>query len=561
MIKKYFKLGKFLFNYNRLFFFLFAFGCLISILLESLTVISLYPVGLSLIDQNFLNKFTFLNHLNFTLKQYLLIFLSLIIFKAIYLNIFSYFKNKYIYSFASNISQNLYKNYINRSLKDVLSINSSEIIRNLYNEVNQFTAGLNVFFVILIETLISLSLIILLAFSDFLATTFLFGSVGVICFIYLLLVVPTIIKLSKHQINITEKIIRSIQETFDLFKIIKITKKEQLFEKNYKKSLDFFNSVRAKSMFLYEIIKNISDIFLIIILFIPFSYFVFIKNFSFLEAIPILSIFVFASTKIFPSIIRISTSLQTFNASYVSIELIMKEMNFEISQSNFKNDHNNKKFTIESDIQIKDLNFNYDREKKIFSNLDLVIKKNQLNYVFGSSGTGKTTLINIISCLIKPISGSMIVNNVDIFNSDLLIKDKWMSSIGYISQDSVLASASILENITLFEKNYDKVRLDEAIKLANLNDFINSLDDGIFHQVGESGDKISGGQKQRINIARALYHSPSILICDEITSSLDNKNKHEIISEIKKLKKYLTIILISHDDDLRNHSDNMIDLN
>ena len=170
-------------------------------------------------------------------------------------------------------------------------------------------------------------------------------------------------------------------------------------------------------------------------------------------------------------------------------------------------------------------------------------------------------MINLISGLIKPKKGTMLVNDIDIFSTNQETQDNWISSIGYISQESVLASTTILENITLFEKNFDKNLLEKSLNLSNLKDFVKHNPDGLMHQVGESGGKLSGGQKQRINIARALYHSPSLLICDEITSSLDKKNKIEIINEIKKLKENLTIIFITHDEQLKDYADNIINLN
>ena len=155
----------------------------------------------------------------------------------------------------------------------------------------------------------------------------------------------------------------------------------------------------------------------------------------------------------------------------------------------------------------------------------------------------------------------MFVNDIDVFSADQKTQDNWISSIGYISQESVLASATILENITLFEKNFDKHLLDKSLMLSNLENFVKRNPDGLAYQVGESGDKLSGGQKQRINIARALYHSPSLLICDEITSSLDIKNTNEIMNEINKIKENLTVIFITHDEKLKSYADNIINLN
>jgi ATP-binding cassette subfamily C protein len=454
----------------------------------------------------------------------------------------------------------LYKNYVSRDLIDIISINSSNIIRNLFNEISVFTSGLNVLSNFLIELLTSIALLALLLYTDFYATLFMFGSLTISLFIYLSIISPIIRTLSKEKLIMNGKVIKLIQETFDLIKIIKTTKKEKLFINNYKDNVNELNNVDRKRTFLSEIINNSKDLFLIIVLILPFSYFLFIKDIEFIKAIPTLTIFLYASIKIFPSAIKISSCIQSLNAYQPSIVLVMKELAVKVKEKIIFNNTKDK-FLINTDIIVQGLSFNYDDNHNLFNNLNFNIKKNKLNFFFGKSGSGKTTLINLISCLIKPKKGKMIVNDIDILASDQNIQNDWMSSIGYISQESILASTSILENITLFEKNFDKHLLEKSLLLSNLNDFVKNNSEGLMYQVGESGDKLSGGQKQRINIARALYHSPSLLICDEITSSLDNKNKYEIIKEINKLKQNLTVIFITHDETLKSYADNIINLN
>lgn len=561
MIETYIKAIRLFVTYNKVYPILFLFGLLIAMLLETFSVIALYPIILSIINDSDLKNLFILEKFNLSLNQYILIFLGAVIFKTLYLNFFSYIKNKYLFSFNTHISNRLYKNYMSRDLINIISINSSKIIRNLFNEISVFTSGLNTLFNFLVELLISLSLLALLLYTDFFATLFMFSSLTIFLFVYLLIMSPIIRVLSKEKLIMNGKVIKFIQETFDLIKIIKTTKKEKLFINNYTDNVNQLNNVDRKRTFLSEIITNSKDFFLVIILILPFSYFLFIKDIEFIKAIPTLTIFLYASTKIFPSAIKISSCVQKFNAYLPSIAVVMKELSFNVKEKNFPNHNKKDKFLINTDIKVQGLSFNYDENNNLFNNLKLEIKKNKLNFIFGKSGSGKTTLINLISCLIKPKKGKMIVNNIDIFNSDHNIQNNWISSIGYISQESILASTSILENITLFEKNYDKHLLEKSILLSNLNDFVKNNSEGLMYQVGELGDKLSGGQKQRINIARALYHSPSILICDEITSSLDNKNKYEIIKEINKLKENLTVIFITHDEKLKSYADNIINLN
>lgn len=560
MIKTYIKAISLLLVYNKVYPVLFLFGLLIAMLLESFTVVALYPIILSFVNDSDLKNLFILEKFNLSISQYIFIFLSAVIFKTFYLNFFSYIKSKYLFSFNTHISNRLYKNYVSRDLIDIISINSSNIIRNLFNEISIFTSSLNMLSNFLIELLTSIALLALLLYTDFYATLFMFGSLTISLFIYLSIISPIIRTLSKEKLIMNGKVIKLIQETFDLIKIIKTTKKEKLFINNYTDNVNELNNVDRKRTFLSEIINNSKDLFLIIVLILPFSYFLFIKDIEFIKAIPTLTIFLYASAKIFPSAIKISSCIQSLNAYQPSIVVVMKELAVKVKEKIIFNNTKDK-FLINTDIIVQGLSFNYDDNHNLFNNLNFNIKKNKLNFLFGKSGSGKTTLINLISCLIKPKKGKMIVNDIDILASDQNIQNDWMSSIGYISQESILASTSILENITLFEKNFDKHLLEKSLLLSNLNDFVKNNSEGLMYQVGESGDKLSGGQKQRINIARALYHSPSLLICDEITSSLDNKNKYEIINEINKLKQNLTVIFITHDETLKSYADNIINLN
>ena len=139
----------------------------------------------------------------------------------------------------------------------------------------------------------------------------------------------------------------------------------------------------------------------------------------------------------------------------------------------------------------------------------------------------------------------------------------WQSNIGYVSQNIFLLDASLKENIAFGvpEENIDYDQLKKIINLANLNDFIKSLEHGIDTNIGEKGSKISGGQIQRIAIARELYRNPSILILDEATTGLDNENEKKIFESMNELKNKMTIIIVSHDKNTLNICDKLLDLN
>ena len=180
----------------------------------------------------------------------------------------------------------------------------------------------------------------------------------------------------------------------------------------------------------------------------------------------------------------------------------------------------------------------------ILKNINLSIKKNECILIKGESGSGKTTLVNIISGLIKPNKGNFLLDDQKIDFE----KIKWGGNLGYVAQDTFVLDDEIKANIAfgIEEENINLDKVNEVIDQVQLRSYIDTLNEGIYTTVGERGARISGGQAQRLGIARALYREPNILIFDEATSSLDKENERKIYEILNKMKKSLTIIVISH---------------
>ena len=164
--------------------------------------------------------------------------------------------------------------------------------------------------------------------------------------------------------------------------------------------------------------------------------------------------------------------------------------------------------------------------------------------IYGDSGSGKSTFLDLLIGLHKPKKGRIIVDQVNIKDN----LNSWFRHIGYVTQNVYLIDDTIKNNIALGidHKIIKNANLENAINKSGLKDFISSLDKGINTVVGENGVALSGGQQQRIGIARALYHDPKILILDEATSSLDETNEKNILQYIFSLDKSITIIIVSH---------------
>jgi ABC-type bacteriocin/lantibiotic exporter with double-glycine peptidase domain len=212
-----------------------------------------------------------------------------------------------------------------------------------------------------------------------------------------------------------------------------------------------------------------------------------------------------------------------------------------------------------SSIKISNLSFNYiATQKYLFKDLNLSILSNNVTGLTGISGSGKSTMLNLITGLIKPDLGSISFNEIDIYY-DLR---SYQSSIGFVQQFNYLIDSSIKKNIAfgIDDNKIDLKVVNHLIKELNLEDLINGFSKGIDEEVGELGEKLSGGQRQRIAIARALYNNPSIIIFDEATNALDEENEDIILDFLFKLKNNKIIIISTHSQKILKKCDMLIEI-
>ena len=188
---------------------------------------------------------------------------------------------------------------------------------------------------------------------------------------------------------------------------------------------------------------------------------------------------------------------------------------------------------------------NYSKlDKLVLKNASLTIKKNEFVGIIGETGTGKSTLVDLLIGLLSPSKGTITVDGKNINNN----LESWKEKLGYVQQNTYLLDESIKNNVAFGykENQFDIAKIENSIEKAQLIKFVNNLKNGLDSNVGEHGVKISGGEKQRIAIARALYNDPDILILDEATSSLDLDTEAKILETLVKFKKNKTMIFITH---------------
>jgi ABC-type multidrug transport system fused ATPase/permease subunit len=261
-----------------------------------------------------------------------------------------------------------------------------------------------------------------------------------------------------------------------------------------------------------------------------------------------LGIFSIAAFRLYPSLFRIINSFQRFNFGLPVVEDLKTEIH---SNKKFFNENINRK--IENvkkldfnKLEISETFFKYPQNSKwIINNLNFTLSKNDIVGISGITGSGKTTLIDIITGLLLPQKGNFILNGI----KQNGLQKFWAHNIAYVPQNIALINETIENNITFGDERNDvgQSRLQNALKNSQLENFISSLPMGIKTSVGERGLKISGGEKQRIGIARALYSNKQILIFDEATNALDKETEDKILKFLKDQTNFKTIIIISHE--------------
>lgn len=267
------------------------------------------------------------------------------------------------------------------------------------------------------------------------------------------------------------------------------------------------------------------------------------------QAVSVLSVFLAAGSRIAPAILRVQNGAIAIKGSYGGASrtiALMKELDqepIEISSADVATARNAGNFC--GTARVKNLSFSYGIDDRIvLQNINLEIMEGETLAIVGPSGAGKSTLVDLLLGLYSPNSGTVEVSG---FAPQLAIK-AWPGAVAYVPQNVSLIAGSIAENIALgySKEEIDLVRVGECLEIAQLSEYIESLQDGVQSQVGESGLRMSGGQLQRLGIARAIYTEPKMLVLDEATSALDGKTELEVSEAILSLRGKITIALIAH---------------
>jgi subfamily B ATP-binding cassette protein MsbA len=511
------------------------FICLILLLIVSLTT-AIYPFLIQKVFDNF------------TENKYSWFFLPTIIaLVASIRGIAMFFQIKQVSKVTLKVSIDIQKKLSNHllfsDLDMIKKISSGNHISRIMNDVNLIRDSVERSLNNLIRDLITIIfLIVYLIWLDWVLAV-------VVLSIYPLALKP-IISIGKKQrfyaLSLQEKmesLTSFLSEIFRNISMIKSYSLEKLEKNRINKSLDslflsLFDIVkgRAKVLPLLEVLGGIAAAFVILIA----SYRI---NSGFMT---IGSVIGFVTALLM--LAQPARALGTFNTilqeGLSALQRIYKQLNEMPKIERISNVKKELKIPNNPTIEFKDVSFFYEKNKIILDKISFKTKKSKM-HIIGESGTGKSTIFNLISRFIDPKKGNIFINDVNIKDVSLF---SLRQNISLVSQETMIYNDTFHNNISLGKLNATKREIIKAAKLANIHDFIISQENGYDTVIGEAGSNLSGGQKQRISIARAFLKNSKILLLDEVTSALDSKTSKNILKSINQLSKNKTCIYISHDD-------------
>ncbi len=487
-------------------------------------------------------------------------FFCVYLLKSIYLTFFNYNLNKFVFSTEASLCRILFKKYLNTSYLFHLKNNSATLIRNLTEEIHLFAEAIMLQGIIfLTELIITLLLICFLIFINPQSTFLLIILISLIILLFLLIMKKRINSWGVRRQKYGKSIIRQISESFGSLKEILLYKKQDFFEENIKN----YSSNKAQSSILQNFFVSVPRVtfeFFAILSILVVSIFMLNSDNTLKETVTFVVIFGIISFRLLPAANRIINFLQLSIYHRTVIDLIYEELFNKVPKIKNKNEKSLKDITFKNKIILKNLSFKYESSSnQILKDISFEIERGQTIGIMGPSGSGKSTLVNLLMGLILPDSGSITSDKVSIFEN----LDKWQSKIGYVPQDVFLVNDTIRNNIAfgVNEDQIDDKKVENIIQRVFLQSFINDQPNKLHTMIGERGINISGGQKQRIGIARALYRNPEILIMDESTNSLDKITENDLINDMFKIKKDFTLVFISHNKEIFNQFDKVVQIN
>lgn len=477
--------------------------------------------------------------------------MALLILTFVIKNIFLFVQQKltfaFVYSNQFRTSERMLRNYLRRGYEFYLNADTAVVQRSITSDVNNMYALILAILQMFSDGIVSLCII-----SYCLLTNGTMTMIMAVVLVILMAVVkkvlkPIMYKAGKDNQDYYSGLFKWISQTVQGIKEVKISCKEQYFVSEYKKcGKGYVDAVQKYS--LYNNIPKLLIETVCIATMVGYMIFMVATGVSTENMLDVFSTLAAAAFVLLPCVNRINNQINSiayFEPFFMGVsDNLQDEITGDKVDMSFATD-DKEKLPIREKIELENITYAYPgTEKLIFDDAGLTIPVGASVGIVGTSGAGKSTVVDILLGLLEVKSGTVYVDGKDV-KADYR---KWLKNIGYIPQMIFMLDDSIRKNVAFGvpEDEIDEDRLWEVLKEAQLDEFIKTLPEGLDTGIGERGIRLSGGQRQRIGIARALYNDPEVLILDEATSALDNDTEAAIMEAINRLHGKKTLIIIAH---------------
>ncbi len=494
---------------------------------------------------------TIYDFLGLSQRNFSILLMALLIVSFIAKNAYLFLLWKLTYAFVYKnqfrTSERLMRNYIKRDYEFFLFADTAVVQRSITSDVNNMYGLVQALLTLATELMVSIFLVALM----FITTPFFCLVISVLLILVMFVITkvlkPIMERSGKENQDFYSGLFKQISQVVQGIKEVKVSGTEKYFVEEYKKCGNgYVNAVQRYTLYnntpklLIETVTIAGMMGCMIVLLI--------RGGNIGSQLSALGGLVAAAYRLLPSANKINNQLNAISYFKPFLMNVSDNLIEEIDNKNVDMtfaEHTGAKLDIKKGISLKDITYKYPQtERYIFENADMEIPVGSAVGVVGTSGAGKTTIVDILLGLLKPENGG-------VYADDVNTKDNyrgWLANIGYIPQMIYMLDGTIRENVAfgVSKEKIDEKRVWEVLEEAHLADYIRKLPDGLDTEIGERGIRISGGQRQRIGIARALYNDPEVLILDEATSALDNDTEAAIMESINALHGRKTLVIIAH---------------
>jgi ABC-type multidrug transport system fused ATPase/permease subunit len=457
----------------------------------------------------------------------------------------TYLQYRAAYSTGASISGRLLRGYLGMPYAWHLRQNSAQMVRNAYDSVNQLVLYvLPPLVMVVAQGLIVLAIGIVLLVVAPIATLFIIVALGGVVFVLMRFVQPRLHGQGETYQEMAKRSFQSLQQSLHGIRDIKLLGREEYFRAQFERSQDRIGRTQYIRQTLFET-PRVAVENLVILLLLAYLAVVGIDSQQSEESLAVIGLFAYAALRLLPAFNRMILSWNHLRYGSAAVRHVADDLEMFDVQAPLPAGEPATRLELREAITLEGVSFRYEGgDREVLEDIDLVVGAGESVGLVGPTGGGKTTLVDTILGLLQPTSGTVKVDGVDIRTN----LRGWHATLGVVPQGEFLIDDTLRRNIALGvpDDEIDGDAVDEALHLAQLDEFARALPDGLDTVIGERGERLSGGQRQRVAIARALYRRPAVIAFDEGTSALDSHTEGELIAALEGLRGERTLISVAH---------------